>query len=167
MLSGQNLLVSPFIMGEVGCLRVGTRLQSTADVDKIRDSHIGGKRVAARLSDVSLHVDTRRFDRVRVSVDQQPVARLQQNVGRWIAFKSQTQADAENFAFAVGKISEDLSVFCFCFRRKTAGEMKSITQMYLACGPIGSRPANIAQNRNRRRIFKIKAAENSNGIHGM
>src|SRR6266446_7038085 len=167
MLSGQNLLVSPFVMGQVGRLRVGARLQSTADVDEISDRHIGGKRVAARLSDVSLYIDTRRFDRDRISVDQQPVARLQQNVGRGIALKSQTQADAENLAFAIGKISEDLSVFCFCVRRKTTCEMNGITQMYLARGPVGSWPANIAQNRNRRRILKIKAAENSNGVHGM
>src|SRR5260370_16371151 len=99
MSSGQNFLVSPFVMGQVGRLRVGTRLQSTADVDEISDRHIGGKRVAARLSDVSLYIDTRRFDRDRISVDQQPVARLQQNVGRRIPLNTQTQPSPENLPF--------------------------------------------------------------------
>src|SRR5260370_4301439 len=101
MLSGQNLLVSPFVMGQVGRLRVGTRLQSTADEDEISDRHIGGKRVAARLSGVSLYIDTRHFDRDRLSVDEQPAAMLQQDIGKAIPLTRQAQSEPQNLPFAI------------------------------------------------------------------
>src|SRR5208282_5680956 len=89
------------------------------------------------------------------------------NVGRRIALESLAYIHTENLRLTVGQVPEHLRVVSFRIRRKSARQMDGVAQMNLTRRGVGPRSTYLAPNRNRRRILKIKPAENSNGIQGM
>src|SRR5215471_16467785 len=68
-------------MGEESILRVGTGLETARGTNKILDTHIGGKRVTAGLSDITFDIDRGWLDGGRVAVNDDAIARLKENVG--------------------------------------------------------------------------------------
>ena len=114
-----------------------------------------------------MNVNGRRFDRVRIAVNQQPIARLQHNVLGGIPGKCCAEIYAEDLEFAVRQVPKDLRIFFLRVRGKTTRQMNRIPQPDLAGSPVGSRRSHISPDRHNRRIFKIKPAENTHRIHRM
>ena len=167
MLACQFRLVRILVLGQVGCLRVRTWFEATANANQIPHAHVGCQRIAAWFSDLALDIHCGRLDGVRILVNQQAVARLQDDVLDRVSPQGVAQADAEDFEFAVRQVAEYLRIHRLCVLREPSSQVHCIGQMDLARGLIGSREAHIAQNGDCRWIFEVKPAEDSNRVHGL
>src|ERR1700675_3541218 len=110
MLSRQFILVGPLILDQVGCLRVRARLEASANSNQIRYMHVRRQRIAAGFPDLALDVHRGWLDGVWILVNQQAIARLQDDVLDGISLERLVQADAEDFELAVRQVTEDLRI---------------------------------------------------------
>ncbi len=167
MLAAELFRVRPFIVSQVGRLRVGARLKSPADANQVRNRHVRRERIASRLPHFPLHVNTRWLYCVWAAMNEQAITRLQQNICRRITFQCQIQADTEDLCLAVRQVPKNLRVIDICVWSNAAGQVHGIAQMDLPGGAVRSRSADIAPHRNGRRILEIEPAENADCIHGV
>src|SRR5579859_1372598 len=70
---------------KIRAIRIGASLQTAGYMDQIFDMHVGSERIPAGLGDLAVDVDRRRIDTRGVTVNQQAVPRLNQDVVRRIA----------------------------------------------------------------------------------
>src|ERR1700704_3156897 len=114
MLPCQFRLVRILVQGQVGCLRVRTWLEPTANTNQIPYSHVRCQRIATWLSNLALDIHRGRLDWVRILVNQQAVARLQDDVLDRISPQGLAQADAEDLELAVRQVAEYLRIHRLC-----------------------------------------------------
>ena len=131
--------LDPLVLRQIGnfCVRAG--LEASSDFYQVGHAHIRRQWIAARLAYFTLNVNSRLLDSVRVSVDQEPVARLKNNIFNRIASESLAQADAEYFEFSVGQVTEYLRISCLRVRCETSGQMYSIGQVNLPSRFVSAR----------------------------
>ena len=126
VLSAELSGVAPLEMRQVRGQRIRAGLQSAAYPDQVRRSHICRQRIAARLSHLAFNVDRHGLHRIRISVNQQTVPGLQQNVLGRVSGGRQIQAHAQHFHFPVRQITEDLRVAVLHVRPQAAREVNGI-----------------------------------------
>src|ERR1700686_3476284 len=100
MLSRQIRLVWIVILGQIRCLRVRARLESTAYANQVRGVHVRCQRIAAWFPNFTLDIYRGWLDHVRVPVNQKAVPWLQNDVFDRISTEGLSQTNAEDLELA-------------------------------------------------------------------
>ena len=95
--------LSPLKAREIRGLSVGAGLQSTARANKIRHRHVGRKRIPPGLPYFAFDIDRRRFSSIRISMNQQAVTRLEQDIRGRIAADRPFRLTLKIFSFPSGR----------------------------------------------------------------
>src|SRR5215467_8012564 len=96
------------IAGEIGFRGVSAASEATSNANQILGAHVLGVGIAARLGNFTGDIDKRGLNARFTGVDEQAVARLQQNVIGRIAAQSLPELDGENFGGSFGAKTKHL-----------------------------------------------------------
>src|SRR5262252_378961 len=103
--------IADSIMGQIRLLRVRAALEPTRSVDEILNPHVAGKRKFSGPRDFTLDGDRWRIDLRKVAMDEEAVARENQNVFRRLTGHGAGQIHAKNAHASIGFRAEKLCGF--------------------------------------------------------
>src|SRR5260370_22014362 len=121
-------------------------------MNSVGSAHIRGQWITTWMAYFTLNVNGRLLESVWIFVDQEPIARLKDNIFNWIPSESLAQSDAEYFEFAVGQISEYLRISRLRVGGETSGQMDSIRPVNLTGSSVSAGGSDVAHDVHRRRI---------------
>src|SRR5438270_10600957 len=84
------------VSGQVGKIGVGSPCEAPGQTNQLTRSHARTKRVFSRLGDFALDLHGRRIELSKITMNDQPIARPQQNVIGSVTLESAVQIDASN-----------------------------------------------------------------------
>src|SRR5271166_3673395 len=148
------------IVREVDGLRVRAPQQSAGGADQFRDTHIDGQRITARARNVASYAHARWRNLFRLTMHQNPVARLDENIIQRIPGQGRTQVDAQDSRASVRLPPEKLCRVEPGARGYTARLINRVAQMLLTRGAIRTGRAHLAGDGHLRIRFEIVPAKN-------
>src|SRR5437588_10203908 len=155
------------VVRQVAAFGIGAAKKSAGRAQQVRSTHIRNERVPARSRHISTHIDRLRTYTLRLAVNHDVVARLNQNIVERVSGQSISHRDIENLPRTIRHRTEDWRSIRPRFRCETASLVNSVAKILLATGPVVPWRIYLPSDQYFRHRFKVIAAEDPNRVEGL
>src|SRR3974390_138022 len=154
------------IAGQVGRCGVSAWFQPCSSMNKILRLHIAGEGISTWFRDLARDFHRRSSYSRSIAMNQQAIARVQQNIVSFISLESLAEIDAEDSGCAVEFDSEQLRRVHGRIWSKAASQIDGIAKPGLTGRRIGSGRAHFPADPDGRSGLEIEPAEDSYSVEG-